>query len=499
MVKHPIRIDGLAIIERREQDFLSAMLRELSGGLAALRPSHAAARRDGTLLLFQPVQRVYHLAVLAVSCEQFGWPRLDPQRIAGAGLVVRRLARDSEGRQLAPLVTEGWMRAGGRVLGWTPLGSAERLDPDPKRRRPAIHTGQRALDRMVAGSDSGPAESVSALFVAPPEVCEAARQTILYGVIPTASAEITETAEQRTYDPAFVREHLFYFLKAHEGRWHSGQGDLPPAGSQPATLQLPERYRKFLQQIQVELNAFGEGPHAGRMRAALNRIRFGFSADPPFSEIDEIDDEIRPAAEFLRQHVEGFINRNPPNASVPVPQRWYPLSAEDEAEIVAAAKAVLDDRLQTFNSGTTRFEDSGDRYVLRAFVRVRSEDDCPERLWWSDESEAFAIAPWFENGPIPPHRVNLPDITTALKPNVVFHVPARLFDFLNANDPKDLLDGKGKEGGGLGLNWICGFNIPIITICAFIMLSVILSLLNIVFFWLPLVKICIPFPFKKRS
>ncbi len=48
--------------------------------------------------------------------------------------------------------------------------------------------------------------------------------------------------------------------------------------------------------------------------------------------------------------------------------------------------------------------------------------------------------------------------------------------------------------GGIQLNWICGFSIPLITICAFFVLNIFLTLLNIVFFWLPFIKICIPFP-----
>jgi hypothetical protein len=54
-------------------------------------------------------------------------------------------------------------------------------------------------------------------------------------------------------------------------------------------------------------------------------------------------------------------------------------------------------------------------------------------------------------------------------------------------------------GGGLKLDWICGFNIPLITICAFFVLSIFLSLLNIIFFWLPFIKICIPFPSPSPS
>jgi hypothetical protein len=54
-------------------------------------------------------------------------------------------------------------------------------------------------------------------------------------------------------------------------------------------------------------------------------------------------------------------------------------------------------------------------------------------------------------------------------------------------------------GGGINLNWICGFSIPLVTICAFFLLNIIISLLNIVFFWLPFIKICIPFPVPAPS
>jgi hypothetical protein len=54
-------------------------------------------------------------------------------------------------------------------------------------------------------------------------------------------------------------------------------------------------------------------------------------------------------------------------------------------------------------------------------------------------------------------------------------------------------------GAGMSLGWICGFNIPLITICAFFVLNIFLSLLNIVFFWLPFIKICIPFPMPSPS
>jgi len=45
-------------------------------------------------------------------------------------------------------------------------------------------------------------------------------------------------------------------------------------------------------------------------------------------------------------------------------------------------------------------------------------------------------------------------------------------------------------GGGM----VCSFSIPIITICALIMLILIVKLLDIIFFWMPFFQICLPLP-----
>jgi hypothetical protein len=85
----------------------------------------------------------------------------------------------------------------------------------------------------------------------------------------------------------------------------------------------------------------------------------------------------------------------------------------------------------------------------------------------------------------------------SLTPGVAFSVPRPLFNVLRC-DPKKLMDGECDDtGGGIALDWICGFNIPIITLCAFVVLNIFLSLLNLLFFWLPFVKICVPVPRRR--
>ncbi len=49
-----------------------------------------------------------------------------------------------------------------------------------------------------------------------------------------------------------------------------------------------------------------------------------------------------------------------------------------------------------------------------------------------------------------------------------------------------------------GIGMICSLSIPIITLCAFIVLMIFIQLLNLVFWWLPFLRICLPFPVRKN-
>jgi hypothetical protein len=82
-----------------------------------------------------------------------------------------------------------------------------------------------------------------------------------------------------------------------------------------------------------------------------------------------------------------------------------------------------------------------------------------------------------------------------LKPNVAFKLPSSLFNFVN-QDPKNLVKGDGSAASDDGIDWICSFNLPTITICAFIILYIFLALLDLVFMWMAFIKICIPIPRK---
>ncbi|MCA1613208.1 MAG: hypothetical protein LC800_03420 [Acidobacteria bacterium] len=51
-----------------------------------------------------------------------------------------------------------------------------------------------------------------------------------------------------------------------------------------------------------------------------------------------------------------------------------------------------------------------------------------------------------------------------------------------------------KEDGGLQVGMICSLSIPIVTICALLLLMIIVSLLDFIFRWIPYFLICFPLP-----
>lgn len=57
-----------------------------------------------------------------------------------------------------------------------------------------------------------------------------------------------------------------------------------------------------------------------------------------------------------------------------------------------------------------------------------------------------------------------------------------------------------KDDGGGSIGMMCSMSIPIITICALLLLMIIVNLLNIVFKWIPWFIMCFPIPgFKAKK
>lgn len=518
---HPVEIAGLRgagplLVERRERDFMAGLFADLGdesrrAGLPAQQP-----RRGGGLRLFHPSQRVQTLAVLDLHCAIPGRPRLDPDRIDEAGLVVRRLG---------PRGPQAWIRTGARSFGWDEID--EGADPQADKRPPAIAAGHPELERRIplnhlaaaAGARRAAAiepgepvtEAVTRLFPAPPATCAAAGRTLLVGVVPVVSSETTESApEPAGYGAtpegrAEVAGHLVHFFKAGGTRALPGADRaLDPAWTRwvvDPSLYNPDAaafagldlFVTFLNQLRTELGTFGDTPAAAALRSGLDAISV---------EYDTPDGVLRrPAAEFLRTAAAILLDGDANGTGLIMPHRWGAVDGATEARLVDAAIACLDARYAEIRPAGGRFDDPNARYVARGFVRLKPhKPGCPPRLVWSAYSEPFTLAPWHESAGQPPITIAMPDLfdrdaLKGLKPGVAFALPPKLAGLLTA-DPKKLRDGDGEEGGWT-LGWICSFSIPIITICAFIVLNIFLQLFAKIFFWLPFLKICLPVPRKQ--
>jgi hypothetical protein len=117
----------------------------------------------------------------------------------------------------------------------------------------------------------------------------------------------------------------------------------------------------------------------------------------------------------------------------------------------------------------------------------------------SDASVPFEIASFFDfDAPARPIRISLPVDTSIanlrkFKKNVSFVISNKLRQQMESvTDLKSVIDGNIASGQEFDLGLICSFAIPIITICAMLVLMIFLVLLNIVFWWLPFVRICFP-------
>ena len=497
------------------QDFIEALFEDLQS--SDWRSRLSAMRRlrkgnDDVLELSLPTHRRFQLALFEAHCVQPGEPRLDPAKIHGSGLVLRRVFEtpaDRLARRGKPMVQpstekrrEAWFKRGKTVLGWQKVDLPQ-ADPDPA--RAALHPANAALRKMIAARrGSGllpPAETVHGLYPAPPEVCKAIGRTVLFAVIPVASGE----TEDRPADPINYAAlpaddrgemvlHLSGYLKTRPER------PMPRAGQtlskdwnvlSGATLTVDEplgTLGTFLYQLTAELDVAGSASGAARLMQVLAEISLP-STEDQFGRVTASID----AATFVRRAIPVLVlgESNPQGYTMPL--RWPAVDQATGTRLTDAALACLTEQHAARVGPPEKFRDEQASYVVRGFLRIAGHDQCPDRLVWSIESEPFRILPWWD-GEGPGTTISLPDIARLkkVKPSVAFALPSGIANLLNGNMDK-LAKGDGNTNGP-GIDWLCSFSIPFITLCAFIVLNIFLSLFDIIFRWMLFIKLCIPIP-----
>lgn len=424
---------------------------------------------EKVLRLFQPVHRVFHVVLVHAACTRLGEPRLDPARVEKAGMVVRRVTNGT---------VQGWLRQKETALGWVDLPQeaaqgAPSYDPDPHVRYRRCLGSNYGLLSTAPFRDllEGREEAFVPLFAAPPDVCRAQQKTFYYGMLPLTSDEDALGTIPPPFDNALVRERLPRLLQAEND-------------TKAATSITRDEFLQLVQFLERDVGIFTGSQEGLMVLEALETVTM--PAESPKATV-------RAVLEKAFQELE----RGGDKALRSVPSTWPVLDKAQAQAVQKAVKAALVARWREVAPRHGRYAEESALYELRAFVRLRGEGGCPGRTVWSLPSEPFQIVPWYESSGQPPVQVSLPALDrkalSRLKPNVAFRVPPSLRKSLEKLDMGKLLDGSHEEGSG-HFGMICGFSIPIITLCAFIVLQIFLVLLHIVFFWLPFVRICIPFP-----
>ena len=457
--------------------------------------------KDGVLELGLPIHNKFQLVLFEVICRQPGSPRLDPARISSQGMVIRR---QRSGRH------DGWMKSGRRVSGWQVL-AGEDLDPDP-RKRGAAPAGNRTARELISRRtpSATAAEEMLGLYIAPPDVCAARGRTILFGVVPVASAARSDgPAEPIDYangldgtTSAEMVEHFSEYLKARAPTSMPQGGNVLQVGSkkkpewdlfkQPPVDGRLNALGLFLHQLASELNAFGSGTAPTALMKVLSEIKLVTARNASGETTASTD-----AATFVTQAVPILIDGQENKGSVRMPLEWPRIDNELGGRLTKAALDCLSAHHAELAKSPGKFDILTDQYAVRAFIRVRGPAGCPDKLVWSAYSERFRILPWWD-GDGPATRISLPAMSQLkkVKPSVAFDMPPEIANLFKGDMTK-LADGDG-DNEGPQIAWLCSFSIPFITICAFICLNIFLSLFNLIFQWMLFIKICIPIPLPKR-
>jgi hypothetical protein len=495
--------DVATLLERQPQALTSHVAKPVTYRLPS--PGETEPPTPQSIKLFHPAHGQFNLVAATLVCRRPGLPEheIDPGAQEKVAFVLRRhdddgsewawvdeptgpdegrhwrkltpaaaaaVARDEELLPLFPLRYDSEDRRRRLFVGLVPTASGDTFkaagalsplaEPGPEPGAPPSDSRPAAFTARV----SDPLRALAAATLDPPDDVED----------PARKAQIVaaETAQQ-VEASRFVLLDFAELLVTHmPAFWQALASEQPPAAADAKALYDALRSRRadaagpatswqhaLVQAWDERLILMGDAPGTTGLQLNLHH-----SAIPP-AELDALFAAALPPlpAGASATSIQGDATEPPP-----VPK--------------------LDAR------GTTR-------YAIRCVYR---RPRCAPRTdVVSDPSEPFQIAGFFDlDAPARSISISLPIDTSIkdlrkLRKNVSFLLSNQLREQMNrVTSLKDALDGKFADGQSLDVGLICSFSIPIITICALLVLMIFISLLNIVFWWLPFLRVCFPIALK---
>lgn len=478
-----------------------------------------------------PLHRAFHIVSCEVVCDRFGEPALDPQKISSAGFVIRRL---SGGRERA------WMLEDGEALGWQDAPSVAG-DPDLHRRLCANGVLHKRDDQAAYSG-----EEVHPLHVLKTSDANRKTHTLLFGYLPLGgfyylrdvsqafdSNDQAQTASiaaamlpwpfgyRQPLNQTWLNEHskplaqglpskgFFELLRMLVNRYHLGEAGIIENAALENKSQQLWLYDEAKLPAGLQGQAYTEtsqglfAPYRQQTFYSYLQACFALGGDNPLvrwliqqeQAIDTVGGLDKLAELPALPNANGVGNLN----------LTLLLLAADAQEIrVLLGQRLSDQALSKVKEiPLPKFaQNAGDVYQVVAFVRAKN-DQGQEQIQWANadtRSIQFRVAAPFDPDASRPALIQMPslaDLRRGLAKGAALITPADTFDLmnklkLNKGASEDTV--KDTSGPDFGIQWICSFSLPVITLVAMILLMIMISLLNIVFFWLPWVRICLPFP-----
>ena len=159
-----------------------------------------------------------------------------------------------------------------------------------------------------------------------------------------------------------------------------------------------------------------------------------------------------PMGQFYAAAADALLGPNTTTtSSIRMPIEWQSISVQDQDTLLDLLIAALTPQTAKVLAPQGRFQDSTRLYTVRIFLRIKPENPaCPTQLVWSQPSDPFRIAAWYESGGRPHPPIVLPDpsnLRAIAKPNASFAVPASLMNAMQGSSLSGMLKGSGGGGG----------------------------------------------------
>jgi hypothetical protein len=465
------------ILRFATDDFMDRVAAELAGGGTKLNQFLArnetwrapgaglTGPRDpvAPVKLFQPSQGRFYLVAATLVCGRRGLPdrMVDPSRSESAFFVLRQLRRVSANGKPNPAdastFTEyAWIPGSAGTGAWKPASGAALADGE--QRMPLFGIAYEALGghrKLLAGLipvgmrellRSGPALPASTSG----DPLEGASDPRLAPLLAPLDA-LSISYRQREQARFPLADTIFFAAQ-----------DLAAAISDAQAAKV----------------ASLTGGTGFNWREALNvaRVSTATSAPPAFSQLAD------PAKAKTALEKLGVNGTTPPAKTTLFAQFAATLPPSPPA-------AVADDGA----------EENAVLVARCAYERPRCP--VPKRLRLSPPSPPFVFSSLYDpDAPVRPARIPMPNdvdlATLARSPKGVSVALSkelrRQMDRFSNMKFSDVDSGTDPGAPPFSFGMVCSLSIPIITICALILLMIILSLLNLVFWWLPFFRICLP-------